>query len=261
MTTDAGGEAAVVEDTAKDGERDFDAEAREQGWRPKEEWTGKPENWKDAKTYVEYGDTAGRLSKIEQRIEKEVSERVGRIEKVNATTIEKLKQIHNDEIASLKTQKTAAVKAGNVELVDKIDAEIDKRKDATPTTEEAKDVNAEFAKKHEWYGTDKELTALAVGISQDVLGAAETAGKVITMEEMFDEVAKQIEKTAAFKERNKKPSANGHADVDGGSNEPGAPKTTPMFSKLPPEAKAQCAKDVKAGLYKTNEDWAKVYFS
>ena len=59
-----------------------------------------------------------------------------------------------------------------------------------------------------------------------------------------------------------KTSGNGHSLVDSGGDFPGgANRAEPLFSKLPPEAKAQCVKDVKAGLYKNNEEWAKVYLS
>jgi hypothetical protein len=267
MTDSQGGEAAVVETTAGaseapvSSERDYEAEAREQGWRPKEEWTGKPENWKDAKTFAEWGDTNKRLSKIEERIEREVADRVAKIEKVHIKTVERLTKIHNDEITNLKAQKTEAVKAGNVKLVEAIDAEIDKRKDDAPLSADTKDdqtaAEEAFAKDNPWYGKNKRMTAFAKGISLELqqdnpnMSFGDNLKGVIKA--VFEEFPDYFEKKAA---------ANAHAAVDGGSDSPGgAPSKSPLFAKLPPEAKAQCAKDVKQGVYKNNEEWAAAYFS
>jgi hypothetical protein len=272
MTTTEGGEAAELETTNgaheapvssqdKSSERDYEAEAREQGWRPKEEWTGKPDNWKDAKTYVEWGDTNKRLSSIESRIEKEVSERVGKMEKMFSTQAARLQETHKREIASLKAERKEAIKDGNVELVERYDAEIEKREEQAPLTDDPKSKQAEaekgFATANPWYGQNRKMTAFAKGYSQDLASADPN----LSFEDNIKEVLKAVREE--FPEYfDKKPAANGHAAVDGGSESPGAaPKNTPLFNKLPPEAKAQCAKDVKAGLYPNNEKWAEVYFA
>ena len=54
-------------------ERDYEHDAQQEGWRPKEEWQGNPEQWVDAKTFVERGEKiAGILKKkvdsLEQRL-------------------------------------------------------------------------------------------------------------------------------------------------------------------------------------------------
>lgn len=268
MTDENGGAAAeVVTTTGAEGapvssqERDFESEAREQGWRPKDEWSGKPENWKDAKAYVEYGDTNRRLSKIEERIEKEVAERVSKLEKVHSKTVEKLTKIHNDEIANLKAQKTDAVKAGNVKLVEAIDEELDKRRDDAPLTDDPQSKKAEsekaFAEANPWYGSNRKMTAFARGLSNDL----NVDNPSMSYEDNIRAVLVAVrEEFPEYFE--KKPAANGHAAVEGGSENPGAaPRTNTLFAKLPPEAKAQCAKDVKAGVYKSNEEWAAAYFN
>jgi hypothetical protein len=42
---------------------DYDAEARKQGWVPKEEFKGDPAKWKPAKEFVEFGDRIGTLKR------------------------------------------------------------------------------------------------------------------------------------------------------------------------------------------------------
>jgi hypothetical protein len=39
----------------------YEAEAREQGWRPKDEWEGDPEKWRPAKEFAERGELFGKI--------------------------------------------------------------------------------------------------------------------------------------------------------------------------------------------------------
>lgn len=266
MTDEQGGEAAVVDTTAAleavvsspdTGSRDYEAEATEQGWRPKEEWTGKPENWKDAKTYVEHGDVAAKLSRMEKDFEK----RVERIEKMNGKTIEQLQRQHAKELAELKAEKREAVKSGDVDAVEKLDAAIERHKDAAPDKEPAEDpaaVQEAWVSKQEWWDKDEEMTAFAIGMSQNIL----KKNPDITMSENLQKTEEALRKKYPEKFGGKREAgANRDAPVDSGGAFPNArPSTNTLFAKLPPEAKQQCAKDVKAGLYKDNESWAKVYF-
>lgn len=42
----------------------YEAEAREQGWRPKEEFEGDPDKWKPAKEFVERGELFGKIDHL-----------------------------------------------------------------------------------------------------------------------------------------------------------------------------------------------------
>ena len=42
----------------------YDKQAREMGWRPKEEWEGEPEKWRDAKEFVERGELYGKIDSV-----------------------------------------------------------------------------------------------------------------------------------------------------------------------------------------------------
>ena len=39
----------------------YESEAREQGWKPKEEYEGDPEKWRPAKEFVERGELFGKI--------------------------------------------------------------------------------------------------------------------------------------------------------------------------------------------------------
>ena len=61
--------------TETESERDYEAEARERGWRPLEEFKGDPASFVDAKTYVERAETVLPLVKAENaRLKRDLSE-------------------------------------------------------------------------------------------------------------------------------------------------------------------------------------------
>jgi len=50
-----------VDQTPAPVENEIESKAREQGWRPKEEWDGDPEKWTDAKEFVARGELFGKI--------------------------------------------------------------------------------------------------------------------------------------------------------------------------------------------------------
>jgi hypothetical protein len=272
-TTDAAPEAAVLsEDTQEEVQtedtRDYEADAAGMGWRPQEEWTGKPEHWKDAKTYVEHGDHISRIADARvAKVEKDFTDRFAKLEKVNAKTVQQLQAQHAKEVAELKAAKREAVKAGDVDEVDRLDQQIeDMRDDDAPkemTQEEQnkhnQSVQTKWTRSHDWWGVDKKMTRFAIGTSQDLAADNPDMSIEDNLEMVLDELKKEFPEKFGGK---KKPSANGHALVDGGGAFPGAQKNKDdAFSKLPAEAKAQAQKDVAAKLYPDVNAWAEVYNS
>lgn len=271
MTDTQGGEAATVETTpqaaveaavssqeSKTQERDYEAEAAEMGWRPKEEWTGKPENWKSAKVYVEHGEVNARIAKIE----KDYADRFDKLEKATSRSVERMKAQHAKEIDALKAQKREAVKAGDADAVDRIDEELDRLKADGPETVKRTDeqVQAEWVKKNPWYDEDEDLQIAAIGYSNRIKSPD------LSFEDNLAKVEAYIRKKFPEKFEDKKTAANGHAAVDGGGSMSGIiNRSATEFSKLPSEAKRQFERDVENGLYKDNagdrEAWAKAYNS
>lgn len=250
--------------------QDDEDKARKLGWVSEAEWKGdkKPERFKTAAEYI--ADTPHQVLKLLERIEKaseaKIEERVSRIEKVNNATIARLTKLHEQDIAALKAQRREAVKDGNVELVEKFDTAIEKQQKEAPLTDDTKaerdKAEKAFADAHPWYGTNRKMTAFARGLSQDLSATADAAGKSLSFEDNIKAVLIAVNEEFPEYFDKKEPAANGHAAVDGGG-EGAAPngKAGPLFQKLPPEAKAQASKDVKAGVYKNTEEWASAYFS
>jgi hypothetical protein len=169
MADEPGGEAAPVETNALQPERNYETEAADMGWTPKDQWKGDPNNWKDAKTYVEHGADIVRITKAQLKAqEKDFAARLEKMEKVNAKTVEQLQKAHDKELADLKAQRREAIKAGDVDKAEKLDDQIDDLKDDAPKaklTGAALDkhnqkVQEEWVGKQDWWDTDEEMTGL-----------------------------------------------------------------------------------------------------
>lgn len=242
-------------------DRDWEAEAREMGWVPEEEFKGerKPAKFKTAQEFVE--DIPPYVRKLLEKAEAKAEERFKRLEKVHEKTVKKITAIHEKEMAGLKAQRKEAIKAGDVELVEQLDEELEKRRDDAPLTDDPKEQKAAaekaFGEANPWYGKNRKMTAFARGISQDL--AADNP------EMTFDENVSQVLKAVReeFPEYfDIKPAANGHAAVDTGSENPsGRSKGSKTYADLPAEAKrAWDAFDPRIKAELPKEKYAKEYW-
>ena len=59
--TNESNEGEITQVTQTENTNPYDKQAREMGWRPKEEWEGEPEKWRDAKEFVERGELYGKI--------------------------------------------------------------------------------------------------------------------------------------------------------------------------------------------------------
>lgn len=267
VTTEAAHEAAVLSpDAGKSAERDYEAEAAEQGWRPKEEWTGKPENWKDAKTFVEYGEVNNRVFKVE----KDYAERFKKLEAVTSKTIARLQAAHEKEIAGLRAERREAIKTGNVEEVERIDGAIEELREAapadraergnTPTAGSPEHIKLikDFTKSNPWMIEEPDMAEYAEKFSER--NAAANDG--ISFEENMKATEAAVRKRYPNYFANTRTAANAHAAVDVGGSFPNAPlKAGKGFADLPAEAKRAWDNfDPKVKKELPKEKYAKEYF-
>jgi hypothetical protein len=258
----AAGEAAVVEKAGTTEPDDVEAKARDQGWRPKEEWTGKPEHWKDAATYIEHGDLRATNKRLEDRL--------ARVERTTETAISNLKKQHEKELADLKAEKRAAVAKGDVKAVDAIDEQIDALKASTPekvsasgtdAPEDKHEVQADWLVDNPWYDAPEHeaMTRYAMKISQ---GYAEEHPKASMKENLSHVDTKMRAKFPDFEwgkqtaPTTKTTGANGHAPVDGGGISPGRRERE---AEIPEDDLKVGRQLVAAGAFPDLAAWKKVY--
>lgn len=122
-----------------------EAEARRQGWVPKEEFRGDPDKWRPAAEWVERGDKISKLQKnriaeLEARLKKQEETS----EKVNALLAEQLakKQAElNQALAQVKVLHRAAIREGDDQLADQLEdqmAQLNQQKQELAATEAPK---------------------------------------------------------------------------------------------------------------------------
>jgi hypothetical protein len=250
--------------------RDFDAEARDMGWVPESDFKGPKEKWKPAQQFVEDGErilpiVRSQNKKLQAELEQQKADfakRTDRLEKMTAKTVERLQAQHKAELEQIQTAKLKAVEDGDTAEYKKLDkqekalAEVKFDEPETKPAATAETTVEEWANKNTWYRDDFDKHDEATRYSQFLA----KKNPSITLKDNLAQVeAHMKEKYPELS--GKKPAGNGHAAVDGGGEFPGAGKKEGPGSKLPAEARAQAESDVKAGLYKNVDAWAKVYFS
>lgn len=202
-TGDTSGVAPSIEDRA-----------REQGWRPKEDYEGDPSKWVSAETFVAKGELIDRIESLGKKL-KESEKTIKMLADHNV----KVKESEfKRAVEYLKSQKKAAYENGDVdkiiELDDKI-AEVRETQKAqaavvnAPSNEPHPDFT-DWASDNKWYDRNNEMRADA-----DTFGEAYLRNNPQkTPREVLEFVTTKIKK--AYPEEFSNPNRNRPSGVDGG---------------------------------------------
>ena len=239
-----------------DEERNYEEEARAQGWRPQEEYSGDPERWTDAKTFVEKGEKiAGilksRVEKLETRLEE--AERANReFGQYTKAQLAKERQKSADKIAQLEAQLAQAITDGDGQAFTKLNNEISQERSRAPFEQnvDAAALASEWLKNNPWYNADTDLQIYADGLAERVANEG-YQGKAY-YKEITDRVRARFPEK--FENPNKK-RANGVESAGEIETQDSRPHT---YANLPPDAKSACDMFVKQGLM-TKEEYVKAY--
>lgn len=255
--------------------RDFETEARKDGWVPESEWKGekRPAVFLDAETFVKKGEEFATFSRKENKqlrkeldeLKKSVDSRVTKLVNVGRANFEREQANYEKEIARLKNEQVKAVEAGDVPAFKRLDKEISEtlapEEVDEPATEGAATVDgnaivAKFQEKNPWYKTDKLLTAYAERLSDKI---AKDSDDKLPLADNLELVERKMRLEYPEQYATKK-ATNGHANVDGGSDFSTVSRSDPLL-KLPNEARTQCLADMAKypDIYKTKAAWIAVY--
>lgn len=253
-----------VQDTAP--EPSIEDNAREMGWRPKEEFKGPEEKWVDAETFVKRGEEILPILRANSKKDREALDAAKAEIAEMKRVFGEFKQYHSQTeqrayqraMRDLEARQAEAVEAGDVNEVRKITKEMtDLSKDVRTDDQGSPYAGPDHAKAlnqwkgdNPWFGSDSVMTAAANAIA-DELEASGVKGA-----EQLAEVGKRIRAEFPHKfenERRKQPAA-----VEGAVTPPR--KQGKGWNDLPPEAKATAEKWVKQGLI-TKEAYVKDYFA
>lgn len=153
--------------------------AREQGWRPLEEWDKDPEDWVDAKTFLRNGEYMERIksqSSLIKKLEKKLASQEDTVSQL-VEHHEKVKEAEYQRgLKDLKALKKEAMEIGDTDTVIEIDDKIMDLKRSNETkvqapkqSEEMHPDVAEWMDNNSWYKDDPALQGAANGIISDML--------------------------------------------------------------------------------------------
>lgn len=151
------------------------AEAQKEGWKPKEEYTGNPDNWVDAEEYVKRGKLLKPLKEKVTELERTMSEERKRMmdamRDIQIQTQERARAEYEAKIAQINAAKKQAFEAGDYERFNAADAahrELDNKmqvRNAPAVDPEidawVRNTEVEFQQNNPWYNTDPERTRAA----------------------------------------------------------------------------------------------------
>lgn len=254
---DAEGQTVVAEPEV---DEETLAEAKRQGWVPKEEFTGPEDKWTDAENFVKRGKEINAiLRKDNEFLKREVAEMKSTMMEFKKYHEETAKREYEKALNDLRQAKKEAIEAGDGERVLQVEDRMDELKGARQEEKAAQpapnQIGPEFIawqEENKWFGKDTELTAEANLIGEVV----KRQNPYLAGTEFLDEVTKRVKRMYPEKFTNANRSKPN--PVEGTTTKPAASRSK-GFNDLPPEAKAACQKFEKQGLM-TKEQYLKEYF-
>lgn len=230
----------AMNDEAQTGERDYEAEARKHGWRPKDEFKGDPARWTDAEQFVKRADEVMPfLEKKTKAQQREIDDLKRTLKQFQQYVTTADKRAMERATAEIEARHTEAIETGDVAAAKKAVADLRQvEKDYAPPAEDmaepeydpaqARAELAEWVEQSGWYGTDDVKTKYADTQANLMGPAVEWEGGQAAW---LAELDKRVERKFAAP----KPSA-----VNAGGSRPGARGSARGFNDLPPEARRQC---------------------
>ena len=198
--------------------------AIEQGWRPKEQWDGNPEEWRSAKEFVDRGELFSKihdLSSENRQIKEALKGLLDHHKKVKETEYQRA-------IDALRQQKREALETGDAAAVVQVEEAIDivkqkqaeeKEKKETPVQNAPSPTYLSWVQNNEWYVRDQEMRQFA-----DEIGVGYfNRNPGVTEAELYNYVAKRVKQTFADKFRGQ---GTKTPTVEGGTPRAGVKKDT-----------------------------------
>ncbi len=226
--------------------RDYEAEAREQGWVDREAWKGDPNKHTNAQTFVERGEKiAGilksRLDKQEAQI-KSLQESNVKFGEYHKLTLEATKRKDAETIAALEGQLAQAITDGDGAAYTRAQREINDLKVEAPVVDDAAAWNSlaqSWADENKWYVENQRLAIYADGLSDRIRGEG------FTGQAYFSELTRRVQEDNPDDFKNpKKGKAN---SVDSGGQLSVTDSKDRTYDNLPADARAACDNFVKQG--------------
>ena len=228
----------------------LEALARDNGWKPEDEWKGNPpkDGFKTAEQYVR--DTF----EINKTMHNSVKRMDTAIQELQKGEARRMRQALEAQKERLEQARQEAFEISDAETFNKVDAEYQKvtQELATPEENPVLKIEQEFIAKNDWYNNNKTMTAFA----NTIAGSLKQSFPDIPPDEFFQEVEQAVK--TQFPNEFKNQRREGTSAVASGTRKAASSKKK-GFDSLPPEAK-QAYNEVKGYSKLTADEYAKAYF-
>jgi len=243
-------------------EVNFEDRARQDGWRPQEEWTGDPAKWVDAETFVKRGEQIhsfqrGKISRLEDRVQAQERE-IQEIREFRERELERVKAEKDSRIRELESQRAQAIENGDGAAFSMADREINTLREPEPARA-PRDADEqtfqrymrEWGEENTWYGSDEAMTGYADGVANRIVQDGFTGPA------FFTELERRVKRE--FSDRFQ--SSAGVPDVGVPGNQGTAPGSSGKgYDDLPPEDREACDRQcnslgIDRDVWLANYDW------
>lgn len=239
-------------------DRDYEAEASEQGWVDKDEWKGDPEKHVEAKIFVERGEKiAGILKSRLDRQEvliKGLQDSNKQFGEYHKKTLADQQKRNAEKIVVLEGQLAQSITDSDGNAAVNTQREIDSLKsEVTPIDAGAEEwgrLANDWANDNKWYGENPKLRRYADGVSDEIRNEGFTGLAY------FSELTKRVQED--FPDDFTNPNRSKPNSVDTGGELSTKDSKEKTYDNLPPDAKkAQATFERDFGL--SREDYVKTY--
>lgn len=167
--------------------------ALKQGWKPKDQWEGDPDQHRSAREYLDRGELLGKIKSQNAKLDE--------FNRTLAVMSEHNKRVYaagyEKALGDLKLQKKEALREGDADAVMEIDDKIDETKEAlrniknTNTTPQGPSVTTQnWLQENEWYAKDRVMRAAANEMAVEYVKSHANASE----EQIYDYIDKEIRK-------------------------------------------------------------------
>lgn len=262
-------EVEVQDPSEVDQERlDIEKTARELDWTPKEEWKGDPDQWKDAPEHVKHNEHV--LPIVKQKLKEERASNDGLRSEMDAlrATVTGLSNVQTDLAERAYKNAIAEIEARQKIAVDDNDGaalletnqelrDLEENKPEPVSVDVPAAEHPEFVAwkgRNAWFGQDPQLTQEANDLAHILSKSENLFGTAL-----FDRVTASL--TLAHPDKFTNPNRTAAAAVETAGSGPRRTDTgKETWSQLPAEAKEAGERFIKDGLYKTQEQYAEIYY-
>ena len=221
-------------------DRDYETEARDQGWRPETEWEGDPpkSGFKTAQQFVEDGEKINpilrnKIDRLESRVE-QLLDSNKKFGEFTQRSIDREKKEKAEVVKKLEEARKQAVSEGDGEAFAAADKQLKELDQPDIQPGDLDPVAKNWLQSNRWYEKDPVLGPYADGIADRLVAQGYTPGS----QAYFGELTQRVKDAFPdkFENPNRKKSNGVETDGEKGSEVSGA-KT---WANLPADAKREC---------------------